>query len=222
MMTTNNERGNHGDSGHPESPLDGSDENSGVRINAIPRGWSHVEDLRRYELEHEYWVTDQMISYATSVVEYIEQGKPHDHMFSLLSVELPVLGYDMARLVSYLNYMLETKNMPFRFDQTLNLTVDDDIVSRSKFTIEMVREHQHYVQTGDPSEYETLVKGYGERLANGMSLSIVLPFLKHDLVISQLNNRRFAEELNAFLVEKGSPLRFNEYLEPLEVHESPL
>lgn len=214
-MTTSREQEPRFSPAEGASPLNSAQADSGVRI-VFESAVHHYEDLRRYEAEHQNFITDQMIFYASSVVDVVEKGEPYDTMFRLLNLEIPYMEFDIERLIGYLNHMLEARELPYRFDQTLNLTIEGIIAHTSLFTEEGIRQHQYYVQTLDEESHDEIVTGYGVKIIDGWPMHIVMPLFKADVVNARLDNTRVSRKLNDYLAEQGSTLRFNEYLEPIE------
>lgn len=191
----------------------------GVR-EAYPTGEPYFDfdgDLRRYEDARRDSVYGQHISYARSIAKNIADGMSLEKVVSILSVEIIHFNMDVPQTVRLANYFLEECGRSERLDQYLNITKQDELIVSSGIAATEMTKYSLARVARDRADCEQLVKAAIRHMTGSTVHGYVLEFLKGDLMQGYIDNVVFAELLNEELEQIGSPLRFNQYLEQVDI-----
>ncbi len=191
----------------------------GVR-GAYPTGEPYFDfdgDLRRYEDARRDSIYGQHISYARSIAKNIADDMSLEQVISIISVEIVHFNMDVPQTVKLANYFLEEYGRSERLDQYLNITKQDELVVSSGIAVEEMTKYSLERVARDKADCEQLVKAAVRHMTGPTVHNYVLEFLKGDLMQGYIDNAAFAERLNEELEQMGSPLRFNQYLEQVDI-----
>lgn len=174
-------------------------------------------DIRRYEGARHDTIYDQHISYARSIAKNIADGMSLEYVMSVISIEIVHFNMDILQTVQLTNHFLGEHGRPERLDQFLNIVNQDVPIMSSGMTPELMAAYAASKSEREKNACEQLAKAAARHMTGPTVPSMVIEFMKADLMHDQLDNVLFVECLNEELERSGVLHRFNQYLEQVDI-----
>lgn len=176
-----------------------------------------IQDLREYETYKDDKIRDMHITYARSVIKNITEGMSLERVVEIVCVEAVYKSLDTEKLYGLLNYLSNESGLAIQFDARMNIYKDGELVVHSGVTNEALEELTMHRSEQASQTAMRLAKEAATRLLSGFSVDVLMVIIKADLVSDDLDSALVARYINDELIQAGSPLRFNQYLEQVDI-----
>jgi hypothetical protein len=178
--------------------------------------------MRLYDTHREDQIRDRHILYARSLIQRLDEGYTLEWVISTLVQEIPSKDLDILTFIPLANYLLEQSGRDLRIDLSLNITTlggsviiaSDDVVEDVGNRLDEYLKDKQKFNEARHIEYAQMI---ADRLLGGIPISIIITIAKSDITSDEMDVKAVSQALNTILQDAGLPLKFDDYLELINV-----